>query len=145
MKYGFFQEYWDRDGECATCFELAKMLGTFNGAAMEYSFSLECVSREQAAVILSQFCAKAGIRLTTQFIDLRPVFDDYHQIDEQCLGALQTVFKLGLMRGVTDTLFMPKTPLTRIQALTALNRIKEITENFPEDVAVITEASKNTT
>jgi hypothetical protein len=75
---------------------------------------------EEMAGFLSQMAGKLGIVTSQQYINLSGIYEDFGLVDPQYNGAMQTVYKLGLMGGTSSIHFSPKGNVTRAQAATVL-------------------------
>lgn len=94
------------------------------------------MTREQFAVVMARYL---GTDLT-KYKDIKLDFPDTDSISDYALPSVKAMYALGIIKGVTDgdkVYFMPKSSVTRAQAMTIIGRTmpagyKEAELNFPD-------------
>jgi hypothetical protein len=102
--------------------EKAAAIGVVNGVGDNKFEPLARLTREQAATMLSRLANALGKPLETQ----DPTFNDSGTISPWAFDAVGQVQAAGIMQGMGDNLFSPKTPYTREQSIVTIMRLYEI-------------------
>lgn len=79
------------------------------------------IKREEAAVILSKLSEKLGMNLASGDIS----FTDSQSISAWSIDDVKKVYAAGIMQGVSEKRFSPKSHYTKEQAIATLLRIKD--------------------
>ncbi len=79
------------------------------------------IKREEAAVILSKLSEKLGMNLASGDIS----FADSQSISTWAIDDVKKVYTAGIMQGVSERRFSPKSHYTKEQAIATLLRIKD--------------------
>jgi len=101
--------------------EILSAMGIINGkTAMEFAPN-DALTREEAATILNRLInvGHPGMGTNTEYI----TFADSSAISDWAMSSIQTIYKLGIMKGVGNNNFAPKDNYTTEQAIVTLVRV----------------------
>ncbi len=84
------------------------------------------ITREEMASVLAAIIREEKIAVTMNYIDLSTVFNDFKNIDSTKVSDIELCYKLGLMSGMEDGSFSPKSDTTRAQAVSVQLRLLDL-------------------
>ena len=87
----------------------------------------DMITREEAAVTIVRACSAAGGFDTAQ--NPEKVFDDENEISNWAVSSVKAAYMAGLVNGVDDARFSPKTEMTRAETAAIIRRMYEMQHN----------------
>ena len=107
-----------KDAYYAPCVNWAVKNGIVSGIDAKHFAPEKLITREQAAVMLSNYLSYAKITLPTD--NSKPLFADNASISNYAVDAVRLMQEAGLMVGTGNNYFRPRATSTRAQIATLM-------------------------